>query len=247
MVKPTLVIDGDIILYQAAQGAEEEVEWEPDMWTVNSDLNKAKAAVKYSIDDLKFRTELDDIIIALSDTTNFRKTVYPEYKANRSGSRKPVGYKALKEWIQTEYPSIIKPGIEADDVMGIMATHPDKDVVLWTLDKDLKTIPGKLLKDDEWLEISQREADYFFLCQVLAGDPVDNFPGCRGIGMKTAEKLMPFDAGFDVNVYWQTKVIPAYAKAGFDADFALTQARLARILRWEDWDADKQEPILWTP
>ena len=39
----------------------------------------------------------------------------------------------------------------------------------------------------------------------------------------------------------------AYIKAGYTRDDALEQARLARILRWTDWDEKKGEPILWTP
>ena len=39
----------------------------------------------------------------------------------------------------------------------------------------------------------------------------------------------------------------AFIKAGLTKDDALTQARLARILRWSDWDAEKGEPILWKP
>ena len=35
--------------------------------------------------------------------------------------------------------------------------------------------------------------------------------------------------------------------AGFTKDDAIQQARLARILRWEDWDKDKGEVILWHP
>jgi DNA polymerase-1 len=42
-------------------------------------------------------------------------------------------------------------------------------------------------------------------------------------------------------------VVAAYEKAGLTEQDALTQARLARILRYSDWDNEKKEPILWTP
>jgi DNA polymerase-1 len=42
-------------------------------------------------------------------------------------------------------------------------------------------------------------------------------------------------------------VVSLYAKAGLTEADALRQARLARILRWTDWDNKKKEPILWTP
>lgn len=248
MPKPTLVIDGDIILYQAAQGAEEEVEWEPDQWTVNSDLGKAKQAVDYSIKDLLFRLDLDDAIVALSDpNANFRKQLYPDYKGTRKGTRKPVGYKALYAWCMDAYPSASKPGLEGDDVMGILATQPDRDVILWSLDKDMATIPGRFMRGADMINVTPAAADWWWMCQTMAGDPVDNYPGCKGIGLKTAEKIMPFTEDFDVLTAWKTKVLPAFLKAGYDEAYAITQARLARILRWDDWDIEKQEPILWTP
>jgi DNA polymerase-1 len=45
---------------------------------------------------------------------------------------------------------------------------------------------------------------------------------------------------------WET-VVSVFEKAGLTEQDALTQARLARILRWSDWDNTKKEPILWSP
>jgi hypothetical protein len=42
-------------------------------------------------------------------------------------------------------------------------------------------------------------------------------------------------------------VVKAYEDKGFTKKDALTQSRLARILRIEDWNAEKKEPILWKP
>jgi hypothetical protein len=39
----------------------------------------------------------------------------------------------------------------------------------------------------------------------------------------------------------------AYEKKKLTAEDALRNARLARILRWDDWDRKKKEPILWRP
>jgi hypothetical protein len=42
-------------------------------------------------------------------------------------------------------------------------------------------------------------------------------------------------------------IVAAYEKAGKDVAYALTMARVARILRASDYDFDNQRPILWTP
>ena len=42
-------------------------------------------------------------------------------------------------------------------------------------------------------------------------------------------------------------VLAAYEKAGLGPDYALTMARLARILREGEYDFDKEEVKLWIP
>jgi DNA polymerase-1 len=186
----TVMIDGDIVLYQACSGAETETEWEPEQWHIETDLRVAKKAADTQLNDIQFRSGCDDMVIAISDSNNFRKDIYPEYKATRAGKRKPVGYKALKAWMLNAYPSVLKPKLEGDDVMGIFATRPDAGkVVLWSLDKDIATIPGIFMQGKTKRTVQPHEANYYWLCQTLAGDQVDNYPGCKGIGMKTAEKM----------------------------------------------------------
>jgi DNA polymerase-1 len=60
------------------------------------------------------------------------------------------------------------------------------------------------------------------------------------MGPKKAEKLLAEAPSW-------APVVKAFTDAKLTADDALKQARLARILRWDDWDKEKKEPILWTP
>jgi DNA polymerase-1 len=78
--------------------------------------------------------------------------------------------------------------------------------------------------------------------QTLVGDTSDGYKGCPGVGKVKAEKLL---AGND-KLYWEI-VRATFEKAGLTEQDALTQARLARILRFSDWDNEKKEPILWSP
>ena len=175
---------------------------------------------------------------------NFRKTVDPTYKSNRKGQRKPVGYVALSQWVEETYKSFRKPRMEADDCLGILSTMPNnKDkCIMVSDDKDLKTIPGKLYRPmaEESLVITEADADRFFLTQVLTGDTADGYKGVPGIGPKKAEAIL----GPRPN--WSA-VEQAFLKAGLTKTDAITQARLARILRWSDYDQDKGEIKLWTP
>ena len=240
-----LLIDTDILMYRAASSAETEIDWGDDVWSLWTDLKDAKASFTHQLNYIKDKLGHSEFICCLSDHgNNFRKQLDPTYKSNRKGTRKPVGYVALCAWVEETYPTIRKPTLEADDVLGILATKPGNKgkCIIVSDDKDLKTIPGSLYRptSDERHLISQEDADKFFLTQVLTGDVADGYKGVPGIGPKKAETIL------GPRPSWQ-KVEQAYIKAGLTRDDAITQARLARILRWSDWDEKKETLIPWTP
>lgn len=240
-----LAFDTDIIMYKAACAAEHEVDWGDDIWSLWTDLKEAKDIFDKQIENIKSKLGVDDYICCLTDhKNNFRKTISPDYKSNRKGTRKPVGYVALCSWVEENYPTIRKPSLEADDCLGILATKPENigNCIVVSDDKDLKTIPTKLYRPmaDEQLTVSQQDADRNFLMQVLTGDPTDGYKGIHGVGAKKAEAIL------GARPHWGA-VEQAYIKAGMTKEEALTQARLARILRWSDWDEETGEVRLWTP
>lgn len=248
-----LIIDGDILVYRAISSAEKELEFEPDLWTMFCDHGEAKAHFAEALDDITKKADDGHVVIALSDpTSNWRKAVYPNYKSNRKNNRKPMGYREFREWVIANYDTAMKPTLEADDVIGILSTKPKNNTIIWTIDKDLKQIPGRHLTPDGIVEVSEVDADWWFLRQTLTGDVVDGYPGCPGIGAVKAEKIIN-GVSLDlhpelsfVEAVWPA-VIDAYDKAGLTVEDAIAQARMARILRWTDWNQEKQEVRLWTP
>lgn len=237
----TLIIDADTILYQALSNAEKEVEFDDDVWMMTCDHREARAAFNDRIEFLIKTSDADDYVLCFSDKDNFRKEVYPPYKENRKKLRKPMGFKEFRAKAMEDYKHIVKPRLEADDCVGILATKL-KDTIIYSDDKDLMQIPGKHLKDEEIIEISVFEGDRFHMMQALTGDPVDGYPGCPGIGPVKADKILGDDPA-----QWWSNIVDTYTKAGLTEKEALTQARVSRILRYSDWDNDKKEPILWTP
>lgn len=242
MSGPTLLIDGDMLLYRACAAVEREVQWDDQNHVLMSNAVEAHDAFMRSLTEKLESLEATEYHLAFSGSRNFRHTLYPAYKGGRG--RKPLCYATLLERILKEHSCGIVPCLEADDLMGIWATKtrdPFKDPIIVSDDKDMKTIPGKLYRQGELSIISPEEADYYWHAQSLTGDITDGYPGCPGMGPKTAEKLLA-----TAGPAWP-KIIAAYEAKGLTADDALLQARLARILRASDWDANKKEPILWTP
>jgi DNA polymerase I len=240
-----LLIDADITAYSSASRSEEEIQWDEDTWTIHSDLSKAKEHFDYLLNSYQEATGEKEFKLCFSGKDNFRKTLNPTYKSNRKG-RKPVGYSALKDWAMETYPSMCKDTLEADDCMGILATKFKGQTIIVSMDKDLLTIPGKMYRTSpdgsgEWHDTDEKEADYRFLIQSMTGDATDGYAGIPGIGPKKAEEIMKKHGAV-----WKT-VEDAYLKAGLTKEDALLNARMARILRQEDWDFETNQVKLWKP
>lgn len=228
-------------MYRSSFSVEEAVEVEDGYWTWYCDVNKVKAEINNSINYLLDRLSADKYKLCLSDTYNFRKDISTEYKGKRAKVKKPLALKPIRQWILEKEECVIYPSLEGDDVMGILATDPNKedDTIIVSGDKDMFQIPGKLWKDDILHEITQEQADYQFYMQTITGDVTDGYSGIRGTGPAKAAKIL----GLSPN--WND-VRNAYESAGLSEDECLKQARMARILRSGNWDAVEQKPILWS-
>ena len=219
-----------------------ETDWGDDIWSLSINIAEAKRVFTSMIDQFKIDMDAADVVVTLSGSNNFRRSVEPTYKAARKKTRKPVGYKALVAWVIDTYDTILVDTLEADDVMGILGSIPGTKAIVVSDDKDMKSVPSKLYRpqSNERLTISSEDADRFFFTQVLTGDVTDGYAGCPKIGPKTADKVL------GPRPTWNT-VVNAYQKEHLTADYALTQARLARILRHTDWDDGSQKVKLWEP
>ena len=257
----TVIIDGDVVVYKVAEGCAgsyEIVTDEDDEFIYRNigwaSKQQAKDYVENFIDKICKDFKADSVAICLSDMkANFRKEINPNYKANRKAI-KPILYEFIRNYIVNEsgYKLYEKPTLEADDVIGILATT-DKiikgDKVVWSFDKDFKTIPCKFHRATPTGKsvskiISPEEADWWFMYQTLIGDTVDGYGGCKGIGDKTARKILGEIGENPIYVMWQS-VIDAYKSKGYTEEDALRNARMARILRAEDYDFKKKEVKLW--
>lgn len=253
----TAIIDGDILCYQAASKAEKLIKWDDDIWTLQGDLAAGKVLLKDYILTMVDKVEVDgekatDYVIAVTIGKTFRHDLLPTYKGNRDPRKKPVLVSALRDWILEEFgdKAYCIPPLEADDVMGILATdpnwHPDSKKVIVSLDKDFRTIPAMFYDygKDIYYEVSEDDANHFWMIQTLMGDSTDNYAGCPSIGTVTAHKLLPEPD--ELAQLWDV-VVGTFGKKGLGEDAALLQARMARILRHGDYDFETKEIKLWKP
>ena len=95
--KTTLLIDADVLAFEASVVAEESINWKDEMWTVHADMALAKARVINRIQEFKEQLKTEYVVLCLSDRANFRRKLNPEYKANRSKSRLPIILRQVKK------------------------------------------------------------------------------------------------------------------------------------------------------
>jgi len=248
-MKTRLLIDADIAIYKATTANEVPINWEGDLWTLHCDLAKVKCDIDDFVENIKEQAKADEVTMCISHQNNFRKLLNPEYKANRKVTRKPMCFVPAKEYVMKNYHYEIQPWLEADDVIGILATYDNgEERIVVSEDKDLLTIPGMHwdIKNQTLWEQDKHTADYLFYKQALTGDSVDNYQGCPGIGPKKAEKILNEceDFGFEPKHVWKA-IVTAYENAGLNEDDALLQARMARILRHGEYVMS--EPLYWSP
>ena len=237
-----LLIDSDFLAYKAAQACEIGIDFGEDVIIAQSQFSEVLKVFHNELNKVTKAMMEDDFILYFSSTKNFRKKIYPDYKGHRM-KRKPLGYKRLVNYCRENHNFKLIEGLEADDTIGIEATRfADPNNIIVSPDKDMRQIPSTLwdMKDDV-VEITKDDGDRWHLIQSLSGDPTDGYSGCPGIGVKRASELL------DKNENKWEAVCKAYRDRGLSDDDALLNARLAKILQKEDFDHDRNQPILWTP
>ena len=237
-----LLIDSDFLAYKAAQACEIGIDFGEDVIIAQSQFSEVLRVFHNELNKVTKAMMDDDFILYFSSTENFRKKIYPDYKGHRM-KRKPLGYKRLVNYCRENHNFKLIEGLEADDTIGIEATrHADPSNIIVSPDKDMRQIPSVLWNmTDDVTEITEEEGDRWHLVQSLSGDPTDGYSGCPGIGVKRATELL------DKNENQWEAVCKAYRDRGLSDDDALLNARLAKILRNENYDHDRNQPILRNP
>lgn len=251
-MKRIVLIDADIELYQISQQHQVEVDWGDGNITMSTDIEHAKQVFDEQVKGIMKKVDADEYILCLTGDRNFRKTKFPSYKSNRV-TRKPIGYKELRKHALDSHPCKVYDELEADDVMGIMATKKNPEGIEYVIhsdDKDLRTIPA-LYYDrfvSKVVKISELDANRFLYTQILTGDVTDGYKGCPNVGKLKAQKAL---MGCTTEMQMREAAYKLYCKAYKDDSLAkekmIEQAGQARILRSSDFDFANKSVILWSP
>ena len=149
--------------------------------------------------------------VAFDHGKTFRHDAFPEYKAQREETPEDIKLSVplIKQVLEAMHIPILQvDGFEADDIIGTIATRFGADGIdtfMLTPDKDY----GQLIGPNVFMYRPRHGGGYEILGEkevgekygiptpaqvidllALMGDSADNFPGCPGVGEKTAAKLI---------------------------------------------------------
>jgi 5'-3' exonuclease len=189
------LIDGDILVYAVGFSSEDE------------DLDAAILKMDTRIDEITFNCGASEYVIYLSGTSNFRKQLFPAYKAHRKQPR-PKHYTALRDYLITTEGAVVSENEEADDLLGI---NQERETVICSIDKDLLMVEGWHYNwnRDEVVEITKADGLKNFYRQLITGDSTDNIPGQYGIGPKKANDILE---GCETVEQYNKAVLDSYKK-----------------------------------
>jgi DNA polymerase-1 len=203
-----LAVDGNSLVHRAFHAQAATGLRTPDgrpMWAVRGLLAQLVAAVE--------RLDPDTVVVGFDDPhASLRRDRWPQYKAARTEkldtlvSQLELAVVLLRE---LGVPVVVPPGLEADDVLAATARHcreSGRRCVVMTSDRDafalidevtsvLRLINGGveaspvLTPDRLELLLGIRPGQYRDYA-ALRGDPSDNLTGVRGVGPKTAARLL---------------------------------------------------------
>jgi len=156
--------------------------------------------------------------VAFDHGKTFRHDAFPEYKAQREETPEDIKLSVplIKQVLEAMHIPILQvDGFEADDIIGTVATRFGSDGIetfMLTPDKDY----GQLIGPNVFMYRPRHGGGYEIIGEkevgdkygiptpaqvidllALMGDTADNFPGCPGVGEKTAAKLINQFGGID--------------------------------------------------
>lgn len=241
-----LLVDGDAVLYRVAASLQKEVWWDEENWvrTIVMNVKDAIEQCDTMLEDLTMKVRAGSTLVLIGPTkkqSNFRRTIWPAYKAKRRGADVPVGLGKLREKMMECSRFVVEESdmhLEADDMIGFYATYTTEyfENIVWSPDKDLLQIPGLHLDEEgREFDVTPDRAEWWHMVQTLAGDSADGYPGCPDIGLVRAKRMLEETQPS----LWWLRVVESFERAGKSEEDALVQARVARIWRhgerWGQW------------
>ena len=157
-------------------------------------------------------TECNLYKLFVGGSNNFRYHIRGDYKGNRKGRDKPLLFNWTRDYIVNELKAFVSNGLETDDTVCATAKYVKEKTIfnpiVCTIDKDYKIKPlniyiwekhikSRVIPSKQFV-VTEYEAMRNFYGMLLTGDTGDNIHTCKGIGGKTAHKMLDGLSKYDM-------------------------------------------------
>jgi DNA polymerase-1 len=155
----------------------------------------------------------DKVVVFWDSNSSIRKSIYPQYKANRRQDMNEDKYQSylnqqarVKEYLEEIFVRQVEMiNNEADDLIAYYCkVATNEEIIIFSADKDLtqlinenisvySPISKQYFKNGDNITINKVEIPHYnvLLCKVFTGDKSDNIDGIEGLGEKTLIKYFP--------------------------------------------------------
>ena len=270
------LFDGTAISYRAFFALDSSLSTSTGIPT-NASYGVARMMVRFLKDHLKANKDYAAFVFDAPEKT-FRHEMFETYKSHRRPT--PDSFKVqvpyIKRLVEAMGIKVLEvPGYEADDVIATLATRGKEkfdEIVIVTADKDMLQIVGgnirvwRIVKGISEFEVYDEEKvrEKFGVppegiphLLALMGDAVDDVPGVKGIGEKTAKDLVSRFENLD-SIYENLRKLPERIRkvltSGKESAYKSLELVLLRTdvpldLKWEEllykgYDREKLLQIL---
>jgi len=155
----------------------------------------------------------DKVVVFWDSNSSIRKSIYPQYKANRRQDMNEDKYQSylnqqsrIKEYLEEIFVRQVEMiDNEADDLIAYYCkVAVEEQIIIFSADKDLtqlinenisiySPVSKQYFKNGDNIIINKVEIPHYnvLLCKIFTGDKSDNIDGIEGLGEKTLIKYFP--------------------------------------------------------
>lgn len=172
-----VLCDFDTLIYFTLHSGKDEYgNKNPDFTEDDLEYLKSKLSemIMKVVNNIEKYFDIEALYIFIRGNNNFRKQIFPEYKANRPP--KPPLVNNLYDYIKETYQAICADSCEAEDMIFSFCKKLNNDCIIAYCDHDLEEIQDAILynyQKDFWKRLTPKQALHNKYYKLICGEPGD--------------------------------------------------------------------------
>lgn len=223
--------DADSVVHFVLYSGKDEITGERNPEYTEEDLEmlqgKLTEFVLKTLNSVEKYFNILALYIFIKGKNNFRKQLYPQYKANRPTPNPLIS--KLYDYFKIAHQAIESEGCEAEDMLFTLSNKIDNNGIILSVDHDTDEIPGLVYnyKKDIWRKITPEQARMNKYRKLIVSESGDNVNLAKGLGIKHFEKFYNSNMTDDEI---EAQLIKSYTKVWKTEELAKQKLELAKKL-----------------